>query len=94
MIAGIASGSPILAVCDTDSPLGCEIRNNNLGPCLGWKTVQEVPILLRELSQKRDSIVKWQQETVKRASFYERGKIIDAFDTAIMSIVKKTSTSK
>ena len=93
-IAGIASGTPILAVCDGDSPLGYEIRDNHLGPYLNWETAQQTPILLKEISEKRDTVVTWQLNTVKRATFYERGKIIDGFAAAIMNVLRKSNSSK
>ncbi len=93
IIAGITSGTPILAVCDADSPLGCEIRDNNLGPCIDWKTAQQMSVLLMEIAEKTDTILEWQLNTLKQADFYEREKIIAKFAATIANMLKSSNSS-
>lgn len=89
MIAGIASGSPILAVCDLDSPLGQEMRNFQIGPCFSWNVSNKVLDLIQNLAKSTDTFVTWQENALNRAMFYTRKNMIRGFDTALHTIWDK-----
>lgn len=83
MIAGVASGSPILSVCDAGSPLGIEVRENELGPWFPWDKLDAVTELLSGLSSPPAQFVSWQENALARALFHERDRVIDGFDKAL-----------
>jgi len=90
MIAGIASGVPILSVCDEDSPLSIEVRENNLGPTFTWSDLNQVPALLEEINVGKVTLVEWQRHALQRAQDYERDKLITNFDTALKRAIGNT----
>lgn len=87
MISGLASGSAILAVCDPDSPLGCEMRSEESGPCFDWNTLGQVPALLDAVPRHPGQFLVWQENALRRAAFYRRDIVIDRFERALRTIV-------
>jgi colanic acid biosynthesis glycosyl transferase WcaI len=94
MIAGIASGSPILAVCDADSPLGLEMQTCSPGPALSWESLSDIAAILRELHLSPGAFEVWQHNALSRATFYTRDLIIHGFDAAIRAIVAGDTPSE
>lgn len=86
-IAGIASGVPVLSVCDEDSPLGKEVREHSLGPSFTWNEVSDAPALIQKINEGIVSLAEWQANTRDRAQAYERDKLIAEFDAALRSAI-------
>lgn len=87
MISGVASGSPILAVCDAESPLGQEMALAQSGPCFTWDRVAEVPNTLANTPAA--DFVQWQQHALDRAGFYHRDNVISRFDAYLHTLVNQ-----
>ena len=77
LIPGIASGTPILAVCDSHSPLGHEVLHHGLGPCVGWHEVDEIAGLLQLLAQNPQRYSAWVHNAYRRAEQYRREPLLD-----------------
>ena len=86
MISGVASGSPILAVCDPESPLGQEMNLAGCGPQFDWADLGRVPALLRESQANPHQFLAWQEAALARAAFYHRDNVIARFDTALATL--------
>ncbi len=78
-IAGLASHTPILAVCDNDSPLGQEVIEHQLGPHYTWDELDELPGALNAAGEHPRLFYQWQTNCMRRAEFYRRERLIDAF---------------
>ena len=87
LIPAIATGTPILAVCDGDGPLGEEMRRARLGPHVEWADLDEVPTLLRTLAADPEAMRAWQQNAHDRAAFYQRERVVDEFERTIHRIL-------
>ena len=87
MISGLASGSPILAVCDAESPLGEEMRAEQPGSCFSWDELDTVPELLDQLPAKAERFREWQQKAFYRSAFYERDAVIDRFAESLRKVI-------
>ena len=88
LIAGIASGNPILAVCDPESPLGQEVRSTDIGPWFSWEDLAKIPPLLRTLALESDRFTTWQSNALSRSEFFRQDRLIPEFDKAVHSILE------
>lgn len=88
MISGVASGSPILAVCDAESPLGQEMALAGCGPCFTWDRVGEAAALLGHAAGDPAAFSTWQAAALKRAAFYHRDNVIARFDSSLAALIK------
>ncbi len=77
LVTGMASGTPILALCDETSPLGREMREAEPGPQFGWTELDKVLDLLQRLPQDSSNLQRWRERALARATFYDRNFIID-----------------
>ncbi len=87
MIPGMATGTPILAISDADSPLGREMHREEPGPWLSWTNLDELPALLRETAAGTVPFVNWQENARSRATFYERDSVLDRMETSLRDLV-------
>ncbi|MBI2432050.1 MAG: hypothetical protein HYV26_04195 [Candidatus Hydrogenedentes bacterium] len=86
-ISGLASGTPILAVADAESPLGQEMEMAAPGPCFAWNELEKVPALLAAIHQTPELFQQWQANARARAYFYGRDGVIDRFAGALRALV-------
>lgn len=86
MIPGMASGTPILAVSDPDSPLGREMRTARPGPFFTWSELGAVPPVLKAPSSAEAPFAAWQRRAVAHARTYDRRRVIDGFEQALRTV--------
>lgn len=87
LIPGLSSGTPILAVCDEDSPLGREMEAQRVGPRFDWSDAGRVDDLLRGVAQDPVSFREWQARAAARASFYAREGVLDRYAGALRDVL-------
>ena len=72
LIPGITSGTPILAVCDANSPLGMEMLEHRLGPRVDWSNLEAGDDLLAPELLVQDTYRMWKSNTVRRSAYFAR----------------------
>lgn len=85
IIPAFASATPVLAVCDEDSPLGREMEEHEPGPRFGWDELRGVPALLNSLDASR--YAEWQARAAARAHFYDRDGVLDTYARELREMV-------
>jgi colanic acid biosynthesis glycosyl transferase WcaI len=88
LIPGLLSGTPILAVCDAASPLGCEMREAEPGPRLDWRDLDGIGDLLARLSEDPSPLRRWHERALARGATYDRNAIIDQFDAELRGLAE------
>ncbi len=87
LIPAIATGTPIMAVSDDESPLGREVIANGLGPHIPWNRLGQVPALLEGTRSNPENLHSWQQAALDRSRFYDRDRVIGEFDSALRRMI-------
>ena len=77
LIPAFAAGTPVLAVCDADSPLGTEMTMHRPGPRFTWPEAKNLPALLASVD--KNEYAAWKANAAKRAAFYDRERILDRY---------------
>ncbi|MDA1029688.1 MAG: hypothetical protein O3B41_11650 [Bacteroidetes bacterium] len=72
LIPSISSGTPILAVCDAEGPLGREVVQYNLGACLEWGSSKSFEPFLDNIVQDLEQRSTWKRSALERSAFYNR----------------------
>jgi colanic acid biosynthesis glycosyl transferase WcaI len=86
-VPGLASGTPILAISDPDSPLGREMRTYNVGPWFPWSRCFEVGDFLGSIVGRDQDFVLWQQNAIRRSESFVRETCLDFVETTLHRIV-------
>jgi colanic acid biosynthesis glycosyl transferase WcaI len=75
LVAALMAGTPILGVCDPDSPLGEELRAAEPGLHLTWDVVGDVADRLKAVSPA--TYAAWAANAERRAELYNRQGLIN-----------------
>lgn len=86
LIPGIASGVPILAVCDAAGPLGKEVAEHQLGPLFSWQQEDRINGFLTEIARQPEQHQQWSENALKRAAQYDREGLIRRFDESLRAL--------
>jgi hypothetical protein len=92
-IPAMASGTPILAVSSSDSPLGREMRSERIGPWFSWEESRTLPAFLASMQGRREEFALWQSNAVHRSHYYERERCLDLFESVLNELVKARSSA-
>jgi glycosyltransferase involved in cell wall biosynthesis len=82
LIPAIATGTPVLAVCDEDSSLGREMTRSGLGPSIRWDRLDA----LAEAVEQADDPARyaaWQEAARDRSRDFDRTTIIDGIEDSL-----------
>jgi len=91
LIPAISSGTPILAVCDSESPLGQEMKHSNLGISIAWEDLDRINEFLCSLYKKSKKVTDFQTNCINRSYFFKRDRVIGEFEEKIQEIVHQNN---
>ncbi len=89
LIPGIASGTPVLAVCDRSGPLGSELSAAGLGVLVEWADVDRIEDRFRELTGDAAGFTACQQRCLNHARNYSRAVGIGLFDARLKDLAHR-----
>jgi colanic acid biosynthesis glycosyl transferase WcaI len=89
-VSGISAGTPILAVCDADSPLGIEMAATDVGPMFQWQDLSSLALALASINEKNDQIARWQQNAITTANVLSPDTIISRFATNLRQLGERS----
>jgi colanic acid biosynthesis glycosyl transferase WcaI len=72
LIPGIATGTPVLAVCDRTGPLGREMEEEGLGCVLEWGEMERLGECVRNVANNPTQFKEWQENCIIRSKTYQR----------------------
>jgi colanic acid biosynthesis glycosyl transferase WcaI len=76
LIPCIATGTPVLGVCDGDGPLGREIADFGLGAVVQWPEIDQLERCLREICDDAETFRDHQRAALERSTSYARDTVI------------------
>ena len=79
LLPAIATGTPVLAICDAASSLGREMRRSQLGPTLTWDELDQLGAAV-EQAKDPERYGAWQRAALARSRDFDRTTIIDQFE--------------
>ncbi|MBA4017507.1 MAG: hypothetical protein C0483_10075 [Pirellula sp.] len=85
----IATGTPILAISDAESPLGKEIREFHFGPWLPWEQAEQFDQILHSVAEGTPDFAMWQRNALDRSRFFDRDVCIDDVAQSLIEIVSE-----
>jgi colanic acid biosynthesis glycosyl transferase WcaI len=94
LIPGIASGTPVLAVCDRSGPLGKEMQEAGLGQVLEWSHIGDLPTTLASFIGNPDQFRAWQQNCLNQARTYHRDFAIPRIDALLREAAGKKGSGE
>ncbi len=91
LIPGIATGTPVVCLCDPDGPLGREVNEHRLGIAMPWSQFDELPDRLAEFSNDAASFAEFQRCALDRAHAYSRSPIVDKVERELLAMLHSPS---
>ena len=81
LIPALAAATPVLAVCDADSPFGREMQEHRPGPRVDWERLSRLPEVLAQASAAQ--YAEWKKNAAERAPFYDRERVLTLYENAL-----------
>lgn len=92
LIPGIATGTPVLAVCDRSGPLGREMQEAGLGIVLEWFEVSSLPEFLTGIAANPEQFHRWQANCLQHARTYQREHSIARMEELLREMISACGT--
>ncbi|MCH8122082.1 MAG: hypothetical protein IH853_03070 [Bacteroidetes bacterium] len=89
LIPGVSSGTPVLAICDGDSPLGDELNRFAFGPQFSWSNLEDVETVLSSEMVDSDDYKVWSANALSRSTYYSREQGIARCANLIRNMIEK-----
>lgn len=89
LIPCIATGTPVMCVCDQEGPLGLEVAQHDLGIAAPWGEIERLLDELQQLAANADRYQQLQENVLTRAQAYSRGPVIDFVEQELQKIARK-----
>ena len=87
LIPAFSAGTPVMAICDADSPLGREMMVSEAGLRIAWSALEEAAELIEALPDHPDRHLFWKRRALHRAQYYSRDRIIDLYENTLRAVV-------
>jgi colanic acid biosynthesis glycosyl transferase WcaI len=88
LLPALATGTPVLAVCDEDSSLGREMARSELGPSVRWDELGELTAAVAGL-QDASQYARWHESTLVRSKDFDRAIIIDQIEQRLEALARR-----
>ena len=88
LLPALATGTPVLAVCDPDSPLGREITESGCGEVIRPGDTAALLETLERWGDKPELLLEMSRRARKRAALYERGLVLGKYESELKALAE------
>jgi colanic acid biosynthesis glycosyl transferase WcaI len=92
LLPALATGTPVLAVCDSHSPLGEEVTAGRFGEVVAPGDPRALAATLRRWSANPDLLAEMGRLALVRAAEYSRDKILPAYEEELQLLVSSRNS--
>jgi len=90
----LATGTPVLAVCDFKSPLGKEVLEGGFGEVVAPGDATTLKAVLQKWKNEPGSLAEMSQAAKKWATRYERKSVLGRYEAEFVKLVNVPAPSK
>jgi colanic acid biosynthesis glycosyl transferase WcaI len=87
LLPALATGTPVLAVCDFNSPLGKEVLDGGFGAVVAFGDAMTLKAVLQKWKNEPESLAAMSQRAKKWATRYERDTVLGLYETELLKLV-------
>ena len=88
ILPALATGTPVLAVCDPDSPLGKEVTESGCGEIVKPADPASLNEVLQRWQDQPEYLAKISQKAKDRAAHYERSNVVGKYEAELIRLVQ------
>ena len=86
LIPCLATGSPVLSVCDSNGPLGTEVQEHDLGICIEWPQIHTMMPRLQEILRDSGRLAEMQENAFQRARSFQRSTVVEKVERELLRL--------
>jgi colanic acid biosynthesis glycosyl transferase WcaI len=90
ILPALATGTPVLAVCDTDSPLGKEVIESGCGEVVEPANAAALNAVLQRWQDHPEHVLQLGLNAKKRAAIYERNYVLGKYEAEFARLVEES----
>ena len=86
LLPALATGTPVLAICEADTPLGREVSKGGYGAVIHPREVDEINETLQAWKDSPDLTAAYSQKARERSEFFSRERILTTYETELSAL--------
>jgi colanic acid biosynthesis glycosyl transferase WcaI len=94
LLPALAAGTPVLAVCERDTPLGAEVIEGDFGAVVRPGDEQELAAVLARWREQPAELERLGRNASHRAKLYSRERSCGMYEALLMQLVQETDFGK
>lgn len=87
LLPALATGTPVLAVCEEDTPLGREVSEGGYGAVIHPRDVGGIKATLQAWKESSESMVALGKKARERSEFFSRERILTTYESELSALV-------
>jgi colanic acid biosynthesis glycosyl transferase WcaI len=88
LLPALATGTPVLAVCDEASPLACEVREGNFGTVVAPGDRAVLAATLRQWAEDETLLARMAENALLRAARYSRETVLPLYEEELLRLAE------
>lgn len=93
VLPALATGTPVLAVCEADTPLGREVLEGGFGVVVPPLDVERLVEVLRDWGERPEQLVELGRRAAERSMRYRRDAVLCRFEEELCRLVPREERS-
>ncbi|MDB2346485.1 glycosyltransferase [Verrucomicrobiales bacterium] len=86
LLPALATGTPVLAICEADTPLGREVSEGGYGAVIHPRKVDQIKATLQVWKNSPESMVALSQKARERSEFFGRERILTTYESELSAL--------
>ena len=86
LLPALATGTPVLAICEADTPLGREGSEGGYGAVIHPRKVDQIKATLQVWKNSPESMVALSQKARERSEFFGRERILTTYESELSAL--------
>jgi colanic acid biosynthesis glycosyl transferase WcaI len=86
LLPALATGTPVLAVCDSDSPLGREVTEGRFGEVIEPGNAEKLVETLNRWSEQPGLLSHMRSQALRRAEIFHRDRILSLYEQELLAL--------
>ena len=88
LLPALATGTPVLAICEADTPLGREVSENGYGEVIHPRAEDKIAATLTKWRENSEQLRGYGEKARERSAFFSRERILSTYEQELSALAE------